>query len=97
VDEPRYSLYSVRKNVRFVGRGLQFLVLLNRLQFPLFGHLSLVRELVEERVTEVLPALQTFFLEPLPSGHVQESIGQFVAARRLAGRPIVVSRWDSDD
>ena len=54
-----------------------------------------LQELVGERVIEVLPALQTLFLEePLPSGPVQESIGQFVAARQLAGHPIVVSRWD---
>ena len=54
-----------------------------------------LQELVGERVIEVLPALQTLFLEePLPSGPVQESIGKFVAARQLAGHPIVVSRWD---
>ena len=54
-----------------------------------------LQELVGERVMEVLPALQTLFLgEPLPSGPVQESIGQFVASRQLAGHPIVVSRWD---
>ena len=54
-----------------------------------------LQELVGERVMEVLPALQTLFLEePLPSGPVEESIGQFVAARQLAGHPIVVSRWD---
>ena len=54
-----------------------------------------LQELVGERVMEVLPALQTLFLEePLPSGPVQDPIGQFVAARQLAGHPIVVSRWD---
>jgi hypothetical protein len=54
-----------------------------------------LQELVGERVTEVLPALQTLFLEePLPSGPVQESIGQFAAARQLVGHPIVISRWD---
>jgi hypothetical protein len=42
-----------------------------------------LQELVRERVTEVLPALQNLFLEePVPSGPVQEIIGQFVAARR---------------
>jgi hypothetical protein len=50
--------------------------------------------LVGERVADVLPALQTLFLEePLPSGHVEEAIGQFVAARRLAGYPISVSHY----
>ena len=53
-----------------------------------------LQELVGERVTEVLPALQNLFLEePLPSGHVQEIIGQFVDARQLAGHPIAISRW----
>jgi hypothetical protein len=50
-----------------------------------------LQELVGERVTEVLPALQTLFLgETVPSGPVQEIIGQFVAARQLAGHPIAV-------
>jgi hypothetical protein len=54
-----------------------------------------LQELVGERVTEVLPALQTLFLEePLSSGPVQEAIGKFVAARQLADCPIVVSRWE---
>jgi hypothetical protein len=53
-----------------------------------------LQELVEERVIEVLPALQTLFLEEtLPSGPFQEAIGQFIAARRLATHPISVSRW----
>jgi hypothetical protein len=51
-------------------------------------------QVVGERVTEVLPALQSLFLEgPLPSGPVQEIIGQFISARQLAGRPIAVSHW----
>ena len=54
-----------------------------------------LKELVGETVTEVLPALQTLFLEePSPSGLVQEAIEQFIAVRRLASRPIVVSHWD---
>jgi hypothetical protein len=53
-----------------------------------------LKELVGERVTEVLPALQTLFLEePLPSGTIQEAIGQFVAVRQLAGHPIAISPW----
>jgi hypothetical protein len=48
-----------------------------------------------ERVKEVLPALQTLFLEePLRPGHVREAIEQFVAARQLSGHPILVSRWE---
>ena len=54
-----------------------------------------LEELVAERVTEVLPALQTFFLdETLSSRLAQETIGQFVAARQLAGYPIAVSHWE---
>jgi hypothetical protein len=46
-------------------------------------------------VTEVLPVLQTLFLEEiLSSGPVREAIGRFVAARRLAGHPIAVSRCE---
>jgi hypothetical protein len=58
-----------------------------------------LQELVAgERVTEVLPALQTLVSEePLPSGPVQETIGQLVAARHLAGHPITVSQeWPND-
>ncbi len=57
-----------------------------------------LHELVGERVIEVLPALQTLFLgEDHPSGPVQEAIGKFVAARQLAGHPIIVSHWDRED
>jgi hypothetical protein len=52
-----------------------------------------LQDLVGGRVTEVLPALQTLFLEDtLPSG-VQETIDKFVAARELAGHRIAVSHW----
>ena len=54
-----------------------------------------LQELVEEGVTEVLPALQTLLLEETPlSEPVQENIGQFVSARQLSGHPIAVSRWE---
>jgi hypothetical protein len=54
-----------------------------------------LKELVGETVTEVLPALRTLFLEePSPSGPVHEAIEQFIAARQLASRPIAVSHWD---
>ena len=47
-----------------------------------------------ESVTEVLPALEMLFFEkPLPSGPVQEAIGEFVATRELAGHPIAISPW----
>ena len=48
-----------------------------------------------ERVAEVLPALQTLSLEkPPPSEPDMESIGQFVATRRLAGHTIAVFLWE---
>jgi hypothetical protein len=54
-----------------------------------------LQELVGEGVTEVLSALQALFVEkPPPSRPVQEGIGQFVAARQLAGHPITVSPWE---
>jgi hypothetical protein len=54
-----------------------------------------LQELVGERVTDTLPALQTLFLEELqPSGPVQEAIGQFFAARKLLGHPGAVSHWN---
>jgi hypothetical protein len=57
-----------------------------------------LQELVGEGVTEVLPALKTlFFEEPLPSGRVKKAIGQFVAARQLASRPIAVCRWEGKE
>jgi hypothetical protein len=46
-----------------------------------------------ERVTEVLPVLQTLFLD---EPHVQEIIRQFFAARQLASHPIAVSFWVRD-
>ena len=56
----------------------------------------ILQELVGERATEVLPALQTLFLEgPLPSGPVQEAIEHFIAARQLSARPVSLSRWES--
>ena len=57
-----------------------------------------LKELIGERVTEVLPALQTlFFEEPLSSGPVQETVEQFVVARQLAGHLISVSRWKFEE
>ena len=57
-----------------------------------------LKELIGEGVTEVLPALQTLFLEePLSSGPVQKTVEQFVAARQLAGHLISVSRWKFEE
>jgi len=54
---------------------------------------SALQELVGERVTEFLPALQNIFLEDFPSSSpVPEGIGEFIAARELSGHPIIVHR-----
>jgi hypothetical protein len=54
-----------------------------------------LQELVRERVAEVLPVLETLFLEePLTPGSVQETIGPFVSARQLSSHPITISRWE---
>ena len=55
---------------------------------------ELIGEGAREGVMEVLPALRTLFLEPLPSGPVQEAIGKFAMARQLANYPIEVSQWE---
>jgi hypothetical protein len=77
-------LFTAAKSLYITGHFVP------RIAFALEG-------IVQERVTEVLPALQTLFLEdPVPLGPVQEAIGQFVAARQLAGHPIVVSPWKNE-
>lgn len=54
-----------------------------------------LKELTGERVKEVLPALQNFFLaEHQQSGPVHEAIEQFVAARQLVCHTIAVSSWE---
>ena len=51
-----------------------------------------LQELVEEGVTEILPALKTLFLD---EAHLSgPAIEHFVAARQLSGHPIAVSRWE---
>ena len=54
-----------------------------------------LQELVGERVTNVLPALESLSLEEFRSSEpVQEAIEQFVAARQRVGRPVAVSQWN---
>ena len=54
-----------------------------------------LEELVEDRRTEVLPALKNIFLEGLePSEPVEKGIGQFVAMRQVTSHPVAVTRWD---
>jgi hypothetical protein len=53
-----------------------------------------LQELDGGRMTEVLPALESIFLEGLePSGPVRKVIEQFVATRQATGHPISVSPW----
>jgi hypothetical protein len=55
----------------------------------------IVPALQEQSVTEVLPTLQSLFLEAtLDLGPDQEVTEQFVTTRRLAGRPIAISCWE---
>jgi len=55
-----------------------------------------LQELVGERVTEVLPALETLFLpEPQQWEPTQKIVGQFIAVRQLSSHPIAVSRWEN--
>jgi hypothetical protein len=57
-----------------------------------------LQELVGKRVNEVLPNLQSIFLEDLQeSESVPESMRQFIAARRLSSRPIAISHWTRQD
>jgi hypothetical protein len=54
-----------------------------------------LQELVGERVNEVLPNLQSIFLEDIQeSGFVPEDLRQFIAARQLSSRPITISHWN---
>ena len=61
------------------------------------GIAAAMRELVGDRITEVLPNLQHIFVKELePSGPFQENIGQFLATRRgqLSNHTIAVSVWE---
>ena len=62
-------------------------------RFSRFVALAL-QDLVGGRATEVLPTLESLFLEDRhPSGPVKEAIGKFVAARWLSGHPMAVFHW----
>ena len=62
-----------------------------------WGLMSRIAPALQELAGEVLPSLQKLFLEDLPSLPVQGAIKEFVAARQLAGHPIVVSPWDGTE
>ncbi|KAI0279649.1 hypothetical protein BGY98DRAFT_1096028 [Russula aff. rugulosa BPL654] len=55
-----------------------------------------LRELVGEKVAEVLPAMKTLFLpdfDLLGPASVPEAIRSFVSGRQFFGRPVAVSHW----
>ena len=57
-----------------------------------------LQELAGVRTTEVLPVLQSVFLEGFqPLEPVQEGIARFISARQLTNRPIAISVWDKID
>ena len=67
------------------------LYLSKKVAFPVAKALG---ELPAERVTEVLPALQTIFLAGLvSSGRIQEAVSGFATARQLSGRPVIMRAW----
>jgi hypothetical protein len=49
-----------------------------------------LQELVGGRTTEVLPVLQSLFLEKSSSGRFEEAIGKFVAARQFSNHPVTI-------
>ena len=61
------------------------------------GIAAALQELVEGRITEVLPSLQNIVVEgPEPSGPFQENIGRFVTTRQVSDHPITISDWDKN-
>jgi hypothetical protein len=52
-----------------------------------------LKKLVRERTTEVLPALQNLFFHKYEALSGPTAIEDFIAARKLSGHPITVSRW----
>jgi hypothetical protein len=62
------------------------------------GFANALQEPDGARLTEILPSLQTIFVEEFkPRGAFQENIGHFVAARQLSGHPITLSAWNKVD
>ena len=58
--------------------------------------LPLLKDVTGERIMEVLPALQNLFLNKYqpPPKHVQKALQEFTTVRRLADRPVAVSKWN---
>ena len=58
--------------------------------------LDALQKLTGARITEVLPSLESIFVQGFkPSGSFKENIGQYVAARQLADHSITIF-WDED-
>jgi hypothetical protein len=56
-----------------------------------------LQELTKECPREVLPALQSIFVEEhRPLRTMDEAIGPFIAARQLSGHPVAIHRWQPD-
>ncbi|KAI0251546.1 hypothetical protein BJV78DRAFT_1154343 [Lactifluus subvellereus] len=54
-----------------------------------------LQELTGERATEVLPALDSLYLEEYePSGSDQQAIDPFIAARQRSDHPVAVHSWE---
>lgn len=60
---------------------------------------SMLQDLVDERVTKVLPFLRNIFVQDLreSSERDQEAIRQLVTARQLSGHPVIVHHWELMD
>ena len=100
IYEPRYLLSQWQddiENIQWLELFLPFTAVKTLYVCKEFApSISLaLQELVGERVTGVLPVLESIFLEePHASGLVREAIGQFVAARLLLGHPVAISHWN---
>jgi hypothetical protein len=95
------SRHSSIENTLWLELLLPFTAVKNLYLYKEFapGIAATLRELVGDRITEVLPSLQNIFVEGLrvdPSGPFQENIAQFIAARRHSEHPIAISDWDKD-
>ncbi|KAI0249310.1 hypothetical protein BJV78DRAFT_1155903 [Lactifluus subvellereus] len=57
-----------------------------------------LQELTGERATEVLPALDSLYLEEYqPSGSKQQPIDRFIAARQYSDHPVAVHLWERSE
>jgi len=58
-------------------------------------HIAPALQELGERAADVLPAMESLFLEELQaSDPLHEAFGQFVDIRQLLGHPVAVSHWD---